>query len=154
MDTKNKSPRRLGRERAFQVLYSCNFAQRPDQDQVWQTLNGLWNGQDNDQAVQSFAWQLVVGVLQNQDRLDKIIAEYSKNWRLERIAKIELTVLRLALFEMLYSHDVPLKVAINEGIELSKKFGDGKSGGFVNGILDAIAKHISQGTLQDLKNAS
>jgi N utilization substance protein B len=154
MSAKNQSSRRQGREQALQVLYSSNFQLRPDLDQARQTFNTLLGQQGMDQTGQGFAWELIQGVLEQQDRLDKIIAEFSKNWRLERIAKIELTVMRLALYEMLYRQDVPLKVAINEGIELSKKFGDGKSGRFVNGILDAIAKQIRQGTLQELKDAS
>lgn len=154
MGTKHQSSRRQGREQALQVLYSCNFHLRSDQEQARQTFDSLMAGQGSDQTGQDFAWDLVQGVLEHQDHLDKIIAEFSKNWRLERIAKIELTVMRLSLFEMLYRQDVPLKVAINEGIELSKKFGDGKSGRFVNGILDAIAKQIRQGTLQELKDAS
>ncbi|MFP4629113.1 MAG: transcription antitermination factor NusB [Desulfohalobiaceae bacterium] len=155
MAAKNQSTRRQAREQALQVLYSCNFYLRPDQEQARQTFSSLFPEWGADQAAgQEFAWELVQGVLEHQDRLDKIIAEHSKNWRLERIAKIELSAMRLALFEMLYRQDVPLKVAINEGIELCKKFGDGKSGRFVNGILDAIAKQIRQGSLQELKDAS
>ncbi|MFO8033312.1 MAG: transcription antitermination factor NusB [Desulfohalobiaceae bacterium] len=154
MGAKNQSSRRQGREQALQVLYSSNFQSKPDLEQARQTFNTLWADQEADQAGQEFAWELIQGVLEQQKSLDRIIAEFSKNWRLERIAKIELTVMRLALFEMLYRQDVPLKVAINEGIELSKKYGDGKSGRFVNGILDAIAKQIRQGTLQELKDAS
>lgn len=72
--------------------------------------------------------------------MDRIIADHSKNWRLKRIARVELTILRLAAYELLFASDVPLKVAINEGIELSKTYGDPKSRGFVNGILDGIAR--------------
>ncbi len=154
MGRKKQSPRRLGRERAFQVLYSCNFVLFPHQNHVLQTLNSLFAAQEEDPELNEFALQLVLGVLEHQDQLDKIIAEFSKNWRLERIARIELTIMRLALFEMLHRQDIPFKVAINEGIELSKKFGDDKSGRFVNGILDAIGKEISQGALQHLQNAS
>lgn len=154
MGTKRQSPRRVGRERAFQILYSCNFFLVPHQNHVLQTLNSLFATQEEDPELNEFALQLVLGVLEHQDQLDKIIAEFSKNWRLERIARIELTVMRLALFEMLHRQDIPFKVAINEGIELSKKFGDDKSGRFVNGILDAIGKEISQGTLQHLQNVS
>ncbi len=87
---------------------------------------------------EAFALELIGGVLEALPQLDGMIAAHCKNWRLQRIAKVELTVLRLSLFELLYREDVPDKVAINEGIELAKKFGDQRSGGFVNGILDAI----------------
>jgi len=85
--------------------------------------------------------QIALGLLlEHAQEIDRCIQNYSKNWRLERIAKVELTVLRLAVYEMLHHRDVPPKVAINEGIELSKTFGDPKSGRFVNGILDGIAR--------------
>jgi N utilization substance protein B len=89
-----------------------------------------------------FARDLIQGTLQHQQEIDKIIQQHSKNWKLNRIAKVELTILRLAIFEMIYRQDVPIKVAIDEGIELSKNFGDAKSKIFVNGVLDAVGKSL------------
>lgn len=97
--------------------------------------------------VNSFAWGIISGVVDNMEDLDEVIMGFSENWRLDRIARIELTILRLSLFEMLYRPDIPVKVGINEGIELSKKFGDEKSSRFVNGILDAAAEKIRTGEL-------
>jgi N utilization substance protein B len=96
----------------------------------------------------SFAWGIISGVVDNMEDLDEVIMGFSENWRLDRIARIELTILRLSLFEMLYRRDIPVKVGINEGIELSKKFGDEKSSRFVNGILDAAAEKIRTGELR------
>ncbi len=93
----------------------------------------------------TFAWSIIHGVWENLDDLDDIISQYSRNWKLKRIAKIELTILRLSVYEMRYCQDMPLKVAINEGVELAKKFGDGNSRNFVNGILDAVGKDIKNG---------
>ncbi|MDD4648423.1 MAG: transcription antitermination factor NusB, partial [Desulfoplanes sp.] len=76
--------------------------------------------------------------------LDTTIARFSKHCKLNRIAKIELTILRLAVFEMLHVPDVPVRVTINEAIELAKKFGDDNSRTFVNGILDAVAKDVAK----------
>ena len=70
-----------------------------------------------------------------------------RNWRVDRLGKIELTLLRLAVFEMLYRADVPPKVAINEALELSTRFGDAKAKSFINGILDAAIKAQEAGTL-------
>lgn len=96
---------------------------------------------------EGFAWDLAYGVWSKQEELDRIIASLSQHWRIERIAKIELTILRLALFEILHRPDIPVKVAINEAIELAKQFGDENSRGFVNGILDAAAKAVEHGEI-------
>jgi N utilization substance protein B len=77
-----------------------------------------------------------------------VIGQFSRHWKVDRIGKIELTVLRLAVFEMLYREDIPPKVAINEAIELAKQFGDERSRPFVNGLLDAAAKALDEGTLK------
>ena len=148
---KKKSPRRQGRERAFQVLYGCTFSSETDMGHVDKTFrNFLVQQQGTSTAANDFAWELIQGVLQSKEDLDRIITSYSKNWRLERIAKIELTILRVAVFEMLYREDVPVKVAVNEGIELSKKFGDSNSKRFVNGILDGLLRAVESGKTLDV----
>jgi N utilization substance protein B len=139
MAKKHKSPRRQGREKAFQVLYGLHFYSQPDLGHMQRTFDHfITDRQGHMTPGESFALELIRGVLEALPQLDGMIAAHCKNWRLQRIAKVELTVLRLSLFELLYRDDVPDKVAINEGIELAKKFGDHRSGGFVNGILDAI----------------
>jgi N utilization substance protein B len=146
MAKKSRSPRRKGRERAFQILYGCSFSPVSERSYVRKTFeNFLADDATGNTESSDFAWDLISGVLDNKEALDLVIANYSRNWRLERIARIELTILRLALYEMFYRFDVPVKVAINEAIELSKRFGDSKSGGFVNGILDAIARRMDEG---------
>lgn len=148
MSSKFKGSRRLGRELAFQILYGLSFAQTSDANFLKRTFANFTQEEEkySEQAL-SFAWELINGVWDVKEELDSVIGKFSQHWRLERIAKIELTILRLALFEMLYRSDVPLKVAINEGIELSKKFGDEKSRGFVNGILDSAAKSLNTGEI-------
>ncbi len=88
------------------------------------------------------------GVWSEQKELDTHLARFSQNWRIERMGKVEITLLRLALYEILFRADIPPKVAINEAVELSKQFGDEGSRGFVNGILDAAAKALESGQLQ------
>ncbi|SCJ54236.1 N utilization substance protein B homolog [uncultured Clostridium sp.] len=78
----------------------------------------------------------------NLTKIDEIITESLVNWKLERISKVNLTILRLAVGEMLYIEDVPEKVAINEAIELTKKYSDEKSVSFINGVLDKAFKSI------------
>lgn len=91
-------------------------------------------------APHGFAWELVEGVWSHTSELDKYIKDYSHNWRVNRIGRIELTILRLSIFEIIYRSDIPAKVAINESMELSKEFGDNNAHTFINGILDAIIK--------------
>lgn len=97
---------------------------------------------------QGFAWELVSGVWSRQAELDEQIRQFSQNWRLDRMGKVELAILRLAAFELLCRDDVPPKVVINEAIELSRQFGDENSHGFVNGILDAAVKAVESGKLK------
>ncbi len=151
MSKSKKSPRRQGRERAFQVLFGCNFSSGPYQECVKRTFENFVQVRESgerSEVANSFAWGLISGVVHNLEELDEVIMGFSQNWRLDRIARIELTILRLALYEMLYRPDIPVKVGINEGIELSKKFGDEKSSRFVNGILDAAAEKIRTGQLK------
>ena len=144
MSRKYRHSRRQGRETAVQVLFGTLFSPRDQQGHTELTLEHFISiGHFTDHKANAFARELVNGVLEHAGEIDRCIQNYSKNWRLDRIAKVELTVLRLAVYEMLHHDDVPLKVAINEGIELSKIFGDPKSGRFVNGILDGIAREQS-----------
>jgi N utilization substance protein B len=92
-----------------------------------------------DPAVEDFARTLILGVREHRTEIDARLAEASRNWGLDQMAKVERTLLRIAAFEILYLPSVPLKAAINESIELAKTFGGPDSGKFVNGILGRIA---------------
>lgn len=95
-----------------------------------------------------FAWDLVEGVWTHSAELDDIITTFSRNWRVDRMGRIELTVLRLGIFEMLYRADIPPKVAINEALELAKEFGEESARSFINGILDATSKALESKELE------
>jgi len=147
----NKVSRRQERERAFQVLYALEFA--PPVDVVELAVYYISTPQPGDVVgslggpAEGFGWELVKGVWSLQKELDAVIVTHSKNWRVPRIAKTDLTILRLGLFEVLHRPDVPVKVAINEAVELAKQFGDDNSPAFVNGILDAAAKAVEHGEI-------
>ena len=150
MSQNKKAPRRLERVFAFKVLYGLCFGPADSVEALSRAFalaperpEGLAED-DKD----SFAWELAHGVWSHQAALDTRIGALSENWRVERMGKVELTLLRLALFELTFLHDMPPKVAINEAIELSKQFGDDKSRSFVNGILDAASKALESGTLK------
>ncbi len=89
------------------------------------------------------------GIVENIDTIDDMIRSHLINWDFDRLSKIDLSVLRLAVYEMKYSEDVPGKVAINEAIELVKKYNDHKAGVFVNGLLDRVYKNAELDEKQD-----
>lgn len=133
--------RRQQRRFAFQLVYALSFGQNPSKGVLAASFDNFWAEEETDMdREQSYAWILTEGVFERREALDNIIAGHSRHWKLERIARVELAILRLALFELLHMPDVPAKVVINEAVELAKDFGDDNSGTFVNGVLDAVAK--------------
>lgn len=97
---------------------------------------------DGPEEVEEFTRSLVLGVDAHQAEVDRLIQRYSQHWRLERMARVDRNVLRLAIFELLHLPEVPRRVTLNEAIELAKKFGTEESGAFVNGILDRAAQDV------------
>lgn len=100
------------------------------------------------QEVIDFSSLLAEGVVKNLPSIDSFIKKHAKNWEIKRMAVIDRNILRMGCFELLFSEDIPPKVAINEAIELAKRFGDIDSPRFVNGILDKIYK-IERGKKKD-----
>jgi N utilization substance protein B len=99
---------------------------------------------DKTTALSGFAWELALGVWSNVRAVDAVIARFAHNWRLDRMGRIELTLLRLAVYELRYRADIPPRVAINEALELCGQFGEASARSFINGILDAAAKALEQ----------
>jgi N utilization substance protein B len=137
--------RRIGRTLAFQAIYGMQFAVKgePVDFETAFEQNPMVREQESETAI-AFAHDLVEGVYTNLDQINTIIQDHSQHWKISRIAVVELSILQLAMYEMVHT-DIPLKAAINEGIELSKTFGDSKSRGFINGILDSVAKGVADG---------
>jgi len=87
--------------------------------------------------------QIMEGVRLHEERIDELIRRYSKDWAIERIARVDFSILRVAIFEMLYrGEDVPTGAAINEAVELAKRYGGERSYAFINGILGSIAREV------------
>ena len=129
------SRRTKSRERALQALYQIDVAAEGIDD----ALARFWRSfEPVEREVMDSAEALVRGVAATRREVDEAIEGASSNWRLDRMAKVDRNVLRLAVHELLHT-DVPVKVVINEAIELGKKFGSESSGAFVNGVLDKIA---------------
>ncbi len=138
--------RRKERQFAFQVLYSVHAEDTASKDRVEATFDHFLTTEHEaqDETAMPFARTLVHGVMEHLDELDATIARFSKHWKLSRIAQVELTILRLGIFEMRYVADIPVRVAINEAIELAKEFGDDNSRNFINGILDGVGKELAE----------
>lgn len=143
-----KTSRHQAREKAFQALYGLCFHEVTGDAALQAAVRELPRTEHAPRLTgksEEFAWELVKGVRACLPELDAVITRHSDNWRVERIAKVDLTILRLGLYEIHHRPDVPVKVAINEAVELAKAYGDENSPGFVNGILDAAAKAVEQG---------
>ncbi|MBL9018284.1 MAG: transcription antitermination factor NusB [Myxococcales bacterium] len=130
--------RRTGRAYALQLLYARDGDPATDVTGAavsWADAFEL----DIDPAAQTFARDLVAAATERTKEIDELIAGASKNWRIERMSRVDRNILRLGACELLAFADVPVKVVINEAVELAKRFGTAESSAFVNGVLDRIA---------------
>ena len=135
------SRRTKSRERALQALYQIDVAAEGIDD----ALARFWKSfEPVEREVMDLCEGLVRGVAAERRAVDQAIEQVSTNWRLDRMAKVDRNVLRLAVYELLRT-DVPVKVVINEAIELGKKYGSESSGAFVNGVLDKVASGLPAG---------
>ncbi|RLB30129.1 MAG: transcription antitermination factor NusB [Deltaproteobacteria bacterium] len=133
--------RRRSRELALKVLFHFEFSKKDDPAVAFDLIcNNFGVSED----IKVFSKELVLGVCVHIKELDNLISKASQNWRLERIAIIDRSILRLAVFELLYRDDIPPKVSINEAVDVGKKFGTEESGAFINGILDKIYNTLTQ----------
>lgn len=128
--------RTKGREIALHILYQVEILKAEKAEIASRYLEN--NKQP--QEIVDFVCVLVDGTITNITAIDDLLKKHVKNWDINRMAFIDRNILRLACFEILYTEDIPPKVAINEAIELAKRFGDIDSPRFVNGILDKIYK--------------
>ena len=136
----SKTPkRRENRIAAMQFLYACSL--NPPDDLAGQ-LSLFFAEKPEDRDYYAFAEELIHGVLENLEAVDEEIKRYAENWDFDRIAKMDLAILRLAIYELLKRLDIPPIVSINEAIDLSKQFSGPDSKRFINGILDKMKSSI------------
>jgi N utilization substance protein B len=107
-----------------------------------QVFRQFWNDREAEATVRSFAEGLVLGVFEQRGALDRLISAAAEHWRIGRMAVVDRNVLRMAAYELLNALETPAPVVIDEAIEVAKKFGSEESGGFINGILDAIRRRV------------
>ncbi len=117
----------------LQMLYLLDQNPDADRDRIQVSLRKEFT----DEALRTFAWSLITGVLNHRDELDEVLRKTASNWRLERMATTDRNVLRLGLFEMTRL-GTPAAVVIDEAVEIAREFGTENSSGFVNGILDKL----------------
>ncbi len=126
--------RTKARELALQILYQVNITG----DEAANSLNNFWKEHRASPQIREFTAKLVTGTLANLAQIDQAITKCAKNWQIKRMAVVERNILRMACCELLFMEDIPVKVSINEAIDIAKKFSTPQSGKFVNGILDKI----------------
>lgn len=147
--------RRVGREYALKMLFALQLSK--DQEETNQLLVNFWDNfrfADDDlgeplaaadvplaTSSRLFAESLVNGVVEFRSVLDKKISEIAKNWSLERMTPVDLSILRIGAYELLYRPEIPNSVVIDEAIEIAKRYGTKDSPSFINGLLDKIAKN-------------
>jgi len=128
--------RRKSREIALQILYQMEVNPRDAQE----TIELFWRSFSSTEEVKQFATRIVEGVSRQKEEIDTLIDKYSEHWRLDRMDWVDRNILRMGVYELMYCDDIPINVALNEAIDLGKKFGSEESGAFINGILDRLSK--------------
>ncbi len=136
------SNRHLARTIALQSLYEWDFTGQkfPIAELIKRNQKDFAPDFDD----QEFSKNLVTKVVENLDKLNKIITDYAPEWPLDQITIVDRNVLRIGVYELMFDKDIPPKVSINESIELAKTFGGPSSGKFVNGVLGSIYKDIQK----------
>lgn len=138
---KDQTKRRRARELALQVLFQKEFVQDVQIDISLQYFSEhLEIAKDS----ATYAETLLTGIIEHKSKIDELISEKSRNWKINRMSPVDLSLLRIGAFELCFSDgDVPPRVVIDESIELAKKYGGTDSPSFINGILDEIFKSKS-----------
>jgi N utilization substance protein B len=139
--------RRDIREKALQSLFQLSVNDELSKEEAMQqalTSENELVDEVETVLVPSYLDMLVSGVMEKQDEIDEKIKSHLENWSLDRLAKTDLIIIRVAIFEMMYVSDVPDRVALNEALEITKKYSDEKSRKFVNGVLANIVNENNE----------
>jgi len=141
--------RRLSRELTLKFLYQYDvyIEQNRELNNFDEQLEGFFITQDviKDIEIKDFFIVLAKGVCDNRDSIDEIISKYSDNWKVSRISRIDINILRIAIYEMLNLSNIPHPVTINEAVDIAKKYGNNESGSFINGIVDRVRIALEKG---------
>jgi transcription antitermination protein NusB len=134
--------RRAAREAALQMLYQCEVGRAG----AFEAIATYWPSREAalDEPYRGFAESLVRGTLGRVAEIDALLSTHARNWRVERMAVLDRLVLRLGTYELLAEPDTPARVVLNEAIELARRFSGDEAAAFVNGVLDAVRKHLER----------
>jgi N utilization substance protein B len=130
--------RTKARECAFQLLYQREITGEP----MGAVIEGFWRLRSGTPEMRGMAERLARGAQSRAGELDDAIASAATNWRLDRIAPVDRTILRLGAYELVAEEQTPAAVILDEAVELAKRFGEAESPAFVNGVLDAIRRRV------------
>lgn len=119
---------------AVQVLFHLEFS--PDDPS--EAFDLICESFDAPESIREFSKMLVLGVCDQKEHLDRAISQSSRNWRIDRMTRLDRSILRLAVFEMMFVPDIPARVSLDEAVEIGKTFGSEDSGRYINGVLDHI----------------
>lgn len=131
--------RKKARDSAFKCVYQLEFYDKKNIN-IDEILNFCYIENENEQDEKEYIEKVLRGINENLEKIDEQILSNLKNWTLSRIAKIDLAILRLAIYEINYMQEIPLKVTANEAVELAKTYGNNDSKSFVNGVIANIIK--------------
>ena len=126
--------RREAREQAFILA----FEQTINQDSIQHIIDAA--GMSRDLIADEFAERLALGVEEHRDELDEIISRYIRGWKMNRLSKTSLTILRMAVYAIRFEKDIPPQVSVNEAVELAKKYGAAEDASFINGVLASVIR--------------
>jgi len=133
--------RRKAREYALKILYMIDIRKESHQ----KIIEEFWeNVKEKNEEIKKFANEIVNGVTEKLKDIDKTISSVSLNWDIERMSYIDRNILRIGIYEIFFRNDIPKVVSINEGVEISKKYGDEESPKFINGILHKVKENIEK----------
>ena len=131
--------RKLSREKGMELLFGMTL-NKENVEETLETFVENYEGNINEIDL-TYIKQLLIGIENNKEEIDNLISNNLHNWKLDRISKVNLSILRLAAYELLYDDEVPKGVAINEALEITRKYSDEKSVSFINGVLDKIQEN-------------
>jgi N utilization substance protein B len=126
--------RRKAREVALQVLYELDVQMIG----LGEAIELFWANFEASEEARKFSSLLIEGAWNNREQIDSLISDSSENWTIARMSRVDKSILRMAVYELLFCRDIPPKVTLNEAIDLGKVYGSENSGAFINGILDAL----------------
>ena len=128
--------RKLSRDKTMELLFGMTLSK----DTTEEAIEGFIENYEGDikEIDLTYVKQALIGIEINKEAIDAVITENLHNWKLDRVSKVNLSILRLATYELLYDEQVPRAVVINEALEITRRYSDEKSVSFINGVLDKI----------------